>query len=92
MNVSVIVLFSKIWSVHTVYRYCITFQVHKYATTVLSAMMSGMDDKDDVDGSITLEAMEGLSKILKQIDESHVRSILINIALKIRPCFEKVRT
>lgn len=65
-------------------------QVHKYATTVLSAMMSGMDDKDDVDGSITLEAMEGLSKIITKIDETHVRSILINIALKIRPCFEKV--
>ncbi|CAH1780505.1 unnamed protein product, partial [Owenia fusiformis] len=35
-------------------------QVQKYATTILSAMMAGMDDKDDVEDDITLEAMEGL--------------------------------
>jgi len=67
-------------------------QVQKYATTVLSAMMSGMDDKEDHDDDMTLEAMSGLSKILAEIDESHVRAILINIALRIRPCFEKDRT
>ena len=53
-------------------------------------MMSGMDDKDDIDDMVTREAMNGLSKILKLIDESHIRPILINISLKIRPCFEKV--
>lgn len=66
------------------------FQVQKYSTTILSAMMSGMDDKDDIDDMVTREAMNGLSKILKLIDESHIRPILINISLKIRPCFEKV--
>ena len=65
-------------------------QVQKYSTTVLSAMMTGMDDKDDVEDDITLEAMSGLSRVLASIDESHVRAILINISLKIRPCFEKV--
>ncbi|XP_013392835.1 maestro heat-like repeat-containing protein family member 1 isoform X1 [Lingula anatina] len=64
-------------------------QVQKFSTTVLSAMMAGMDDKDDIDDDITLEAMEGLSKLLEQINESHIRAILINISLKIRPCFEK---
>ena len=49
--------------------------MQKYSTTVLSAMMSGMDDKDDIEDDITLEAMEGLSKILKQIDENHIRFI-----------------
>ena len=53
-------------------------------------MMAGMDDKDDLDDDITLEAMSGLSKILAEIDESHIRAILINISLRIRPCFEKV--
>ena len=65
-------------------------QVQKYTTTVLSAMMAGMDDKDDLDDDITLEAMSGLSRVLAEIDESHIRAILINISLRIRPCFEKV--
>ena len=62
----------------------------KYATTVLSAMMAGMDDKEDSQDEITLEAMSGLSKILCSVDETQIRAILINIALRIRPCFEKV--
>ncbi len=53
-------------------------------------MMAGMDDKEDLDDDITLEAMSGLSRVLEEIDESHIRAILINIALRIRPCFEKV--
>ena len=52
--------------------------------------MSGIDEKDDSDCDITLEAMSGLSRIIAELDETHVRSILINISLKIRPCFEKV--
>ncbi|XP_071811966.1 maestro heat-like repeat-containing protein family member 1 isoform X2 [Apostichopus japonicus] len=63
--------------------------VQKYCTTVLSAMMAGMDDKEDPEDDITLESMSGLSKILKEIAESNVRPILVNIALRIRPCFEK---
>jgi len=57
---------------------------------VLSAMMAGMDDKDDVDDLITLEAMSSLSKILSQVAEKDIHAILINITLRIRPCFEKV--
>jgi len=55
-------------------------------------MLAGMDDKEDPDDLITMEAMSGLAKIFEQIDEKHVRPILINIALRIRPCFEKVMT
>ncbi|XP_077869460.1 maestro heat-like repeat-containing protein family member 1 [Saccoglossus kowalevskii] len=67
-------------------------QVQKFCTTVLSAMMAGMDDKEDPDDDITLEAMSGLSKILAEIDENNIRAILINITLRIRPCFEKDRS
>ncbi|XP_052059790.1 maestro heat-like repeat-containing protein family member 1 isoform X2 [Mytilus californianus] len=66
-------------------------QVQQYSTTVLSAMMAGMDDKEDPEDLITTEAMSGLSKILSEIDESHIRAILINVSLRIRPCFEKDR-
>lgn len=65
-------------------------QVHKYSTTVLSAMMAGMDDRDDPEHCITLEAMNGLSRVLSGIDEEHIKGIQINIALKIRPMIEKV--
>ena len=53
-------------------------------------MLAGMDDREDPDDLITMEAMSGLAKIFDQIDEKHVRPILINISLRIRPCFEKV--
>ncbi|XP_052229832.1 maestro heat-like repeat-containing protein family member 1 isoform X3 [Dreissena polymorpha] len=64
-------------------------QVQHYSTTVLSAMMAGMDDKEDPEDDITVEAMSGLSRVLSEIDEKHIRAILINVALRIRPCFEK---
>ncbi len=52
--------------------------------------MAGLDDKDDLSDDITFESMNGLTKIISLIDENNVRPILINILLKIRPCFEKV--
>ncbi len=58
--------------------------------TILSAMLAGMDDREDPADLITMEAMSGLARIFEKIDEGHVRPILINIALRIRPCFEKV--
>lgn len=64
-------------------------KLQTYSTTILSAMMAGMDDKEDPENTITLEAMSGLSRILSQLDEASVRQILINICLRIRPCFEK---
>jgi len=63
--------------------------VQSHSTTILSAMMAGLDDKDDLNDDITLESMNGLAKIIALIDESNVRPILINILLRIRPCFEK---
>ena len=71
--------------------FCTLLQkVSHFSTTILSAMLAGMDDREDPEDLITMEAMSGLSRIFSQIDEGHVRPILINIALRIRPCFEKV--
>ncbi|XP_031575321.1 maestro heat-like repeat-containing protein family member 1 [Actinia tenebrosa] len=64
-------------------------KVEQHSTTILSAMMAGMDDKDDPEDEITLESMSGLSKVLAKLDENNVRQILINICLRVRPCFEK---
>jgi hypothetical protein len=52
-------------------------------------MMSGMDDRNDPNDDITLEAMRGLSRIFAKVEEDNIRNILINISLRIRPCFEK---
>lgn len=68
-----------------------SIKVQKHSTTILSAMMAGLDDKDDFNDDITLESMNGLTKIIALIDENNVRPILINILLRIRPCFEKVK-
>lgn len=68
----------------------VMLQVSTFSTTILSAMLAGMDDREDPEDLITMEAMSGLARIFAQIDEGHVRPILINIALRIRPCFEKV--
>ncbi len=65
-------------------------QVSQFSTTILSTMLAGMDDREDPADLITMEAMSGLARIFEKIDEGHVRPILINIALRIRPCFEKV--
>lgn len=67
------------------------FGVHKYSTTVLSAMLAGLDDKDDPNADIALESMNGLSKVLAEIDPSLVKPLLVNIILRIRICFENVR-
>ena len=42
-------------------------QLRKHSTTVLSAMMTGMDDRNDPGDDITLEAMRGLNKIFAKV-------------------------
>lgn len=64
-------------------------QMKKHTTSVLSLLVLGLDGQDDPNDEITLEAMNGLSKVLAKVEEDSVRAILINISLKIRPCFEK---
>eukprot|EP00055_Hartaetosiga_balthica_P017962 m.125831 g.125831 ORF g.125831 m.125831 type:complete len:1630 (-) comp9433_c5_seq1:159-5048(-) len=63
--------------------------IRKHTTAVLSAVMTGMDDRNDPDDEITLEAMRTLNKIFEKVEEGTIRNILINISLRIRPCFEK---
>ncbi len=42
-------------------------QMKKHTTTVMSAMVTGMDDRNDPEDLITLEAMNGLSKIIAKV-------------------------
>jgi len=59
--------------------------VDKYSPTVLDALMSAIDDKLD---DVVLEAMNGLAKIFKVVEESRISPILINIFHRIRPAFD----
>lgn len=54
-------------------------------------MVNGMDDKDDPHHAVALEAMAGLSRILAFTEERDVRSMLLHIAIRIRPFFDNVR-
>jgi hypothetical protein len=50
-----------------------------------------LDDRDDKNDLLTLEAMCSLSNVIAVMNEDEVRPILMNVLLRIRPCFEKVR-
>jgi len=63
-------------------------EVNRYATTILSALMQGMDDPKNENPEITLEALNGLSKIMEVVHANNVVSILVTICVKIRPYFE----
>jgi hypothetical protein len=53
-------------------------------------LVSGLDDRDDKNDLLTLEAMCSLSNVVAVMNEDEVRPILMNVLLRIRPCFEKV--
>jgi hypothetical protein len=41
--------------------------VQRHSTTILSAMMAGLDDKDDLSDEIAHESMTSLAKIINLI-------------------------
>ena len=65
-------------------------EVNRYSTTILSALMSGMDD---VNGSpdLVMAAMDGLARVLGLVDSANIMSILVNICMKLKLYFETVR-
>ncbi|XP_006635903.2 maestro heat-like repeat-containing protein family member 1 isoform X1 [Lepisosteus oculatus] len=63
-------------------------KVNKYAKELLAAMSSGMEEKDDPDKQITLEAMSGLSKVLVYLDKKNVQLLVVYIFMKIKPFLE----
>ncbi|KAJ3597626.1 hypothetical protein NHX12_001144, partial [Muraenolepis orangiensis] len=63
-------------------------KVNKYAKELLAAMSSGMEEKDDPDKRITLEAMSGLSKVLLHLDKKNVHLLVVYIFMRIKPFLE----
>ncbi|XP_053100905.1 maestro heat-like repeat-containing protein family member 1 isoform X2 [Hemicordylus capensis] len=63
-------------------------KVRQHGAQLLASMINGMDDKDDPHNLVALEAMSGLSKLLAFTDERDLRSMLLHIAIRIRPFFD----
>ncbi|XP_038244380.1 maestro heat-like repeat-containing protein family member 1 isoform X4 [Dermochelys coriacea] len=63
-------------------------KVRKHGAQLLASMVNGMDDKDDPNNVVALEAMTSLSKLLDHVEERDIRSMLLHIAIRIRPFFD----
>ncbi|XP_013930774.1 PREDICTED: maestro heat-like repeat-containing protein family member 1 [Thamnophis sirtalis] len=63
-------------------------KTRKYGAQLLSSMISSLDDKDDPQNLVALEAMSSLSKILAFTEESDVHSMLLHVTIRIRPFFD----
>ncbi|NXR36665.1 MROH1 protein, partial [Zosterops hypoxanthus] len=63
-------------------------KIRRHGSQLLASMVNGMDDKDDPNNLLALEAMSSLSKILHHLEERDVQSMLLHIAIRIRPFFD----
>lgn len=57
---------------------------------LLTAMIGGLDDRDDPHSLVALEAMVGLARLLELVKRQDLRSVLLHVAIRIRPFFDSV--
>lgn len=69
---------------------CGETEVNRYATTIISSLMHGMEDPKSETPEIILEALSGLSKVMETVNGTSVVAVLVNICVKLRPYFEAV--
>lgn len=65
-------------------------QVRAHGAQLLTSMISGLDDGDDPQSLVALEAMLGLAKLLGLVEPWDLRSVLLHVAVRIRPFFDSV--
>ncbi|NWW82063.1 MROH1 protein, partial [Climacteris rufus] len=63
-------------------------KLRKHGTQLLASMVGALDDKDDPNNLVALEAMSSLSKLLDHLEERDVQSMLLHVAIRIRPFFD----
>ncbi|NXH81679.1 MROH1 protein, partial [Edolisoma coerulescens] len=63
-------------------------KIRRHGSQLLASMVNGMDDKDDPNNLVALEAMSSLSKLLDHLEERDVQSMLLHMAIRIRPFFD----
>ncbi|XP_022410985.1 maestro heat-like repeat-containing protein family member 1 isoform X2 [Delphinapterus leucas] len=63
-------------------------QVRAHGPQLLTAMIGGLDDGDDPHSLVALEAMVGLARLLDLVEAWDLRSVLLHVAIRIRPFFD----
>lgn len=63
-------------------------KVRAHGPQLLTAMIGGLDDGDDPQSLVALEAMAGLAKLLSLVEPEDLRVVLLHTAIRIRPFFD----
>ncbi|VDM78221.1 unnamed protein product [Strongylus vulgaris] len=64
----------------------------RFASMAVEAAMGGLDDLGDRNDTVAMESIISLNKLVSKTNDSQLHSILRQVLLKIRPCFEKVES
>ncbi|XP_062935287.1 maestro heat-like repeat-containing protein family member 1 isoform X2 [Cynocephalus volans] len=63
-------------------------KVRSHGPQLLTALISGLDDGDAPHSPVALEAMAGLARLLDLVEPWDLRSVLLHVAIRIRPFFD----
>ncbi|XP_047641436.1 maestro heat-like repeat-containing protein family member 1 isoform X3 [Phacochoerus africanus] len=63
-------------------------KVRAHGPQLLTAMIGGLDDGDAAHSLVALEAMVGLARLLDLVEAWDLRSVLLHVAIRIRPFFD----
>nr|CDJ91151.1 HEAT domain containing protein [Haemonchus contortus] len=61
----------------------------RFASIAVEAAMGGLDDIGDKNDLVAMESIVALNKLVSRTNDAQLHSILRQVLLKIRPCFEK---
>ncbi|KAK6055748.1 HEAT repeat protein [Cooperia oncophora] len=61
----------------------------RFASIAVEAAMGGLDDLGDKNDTVAMESIVALNKLVSKTNDAQLHSILRQVLLKIRPCFEK---
>ncbi|XP_045880235.1 maestro heat-like repeat-containing protein family member 1 isoform X4 [Meles meles] len=63
-------------------------KVQAHGPQVLTAVLGGLDDRDDPHSLVALEAMVGLVRLLDLMEPQDLQPVLLHVAIRIRPFFD----
>ncbi|XP_030872881.1 maestro heat-like repeat-containing protein family member 1 [Leptonychotes weddellii] len=63
-------------------------KVRAHGPQLLTAVIGGLDDRDDPHSLVALEAMVGLARLLDLAEPQDLRPLLLHVAIRIRPFFD----
>nr|XP_055170134.1 maestro heat-like repeat-containing protein family member 1 isoform X1 [Nyctereutes procyonoides] len=63
-------------------------KVRAHGPQLLTAVIGGLDDRDDPYSLVALEAMVGLARLLDLVEPQDLHPVLLHVAIRIRPFFD----